>query len=155
MKKKVISVSLILFFLTMLSTVSLFDRKLQAEEYSMPAASAVSEWLEQKQDAASFSSDWLADLDNENYDEAAAVYTIDGDSSESRELLRSMRSGLGDLRSRSYGGAHVTAIANDESEHKVRVIYFTEFAGGTVTESVDVLLWPKAPVILAYKIERE
>ena len=119
------------------------------------AESDAPEWLEQKQDAASFASDWLTDLDNGQYASAAASYTVDGNRAELEKSLQSMRSGVGELSSRSYGRADVFAVATDDSEHKVRVVYFTEFSQKTVTETVDVLLWHTSPIVLAYTIEEK
>ena len=101
-----------------------------------------------KQDAASFASYWLTDLDNGDHAQAASVYTIDGD----RAQLAEQRSNLDKLASRSYEWANVTAAANDDSECKIVVEYRTEFAGKTVLEHVDVLYWRQNPVVLAYTI---
>ena len=112
-------------------------------------------WLEQRQDAASFASDWLTDLDNAEFAQAVKAYTVDGDPAENENRLRGMREGLGSLVSRTFKWATVTAVANDDSEHRVTVAYETEFANKTVVESLDVLLWPKDPVILTYRLEQE
>ncbi len=123
-----------------------------AAEDSQTMEAAPPEWLEQKQNAASFTYDWLVALDNEEYAQAAASYTVDGDTAASESFLRAQRKGLGELSSRSYEWATVTAVATDDSEHKVQVVYTTEFAQKTVTETIEVLLWHKDPIVLSYTI---
>ena len=77
-----------------------------------------------------------------------------GDKEESARLLWLTRDGLGRFSSRNYLRAEVFAVAADDSEHKVRVVYESEFSDKKVTETVDVLLWPKAMVVLAYTVAK-
>ena len=126
---------------------------LDDSEAPVAEVAAEPQWLEQIQDAASFASDWLSDLDNGEYDLAAVSYKFEGNEAENRQELESARGALGAMSSRLYVGAQVFAVATDDSEHQVRVVYESEFAKKTVTETVDVLLWPNKPVILRYLIE--
>lgn len=113
------------------------------------------EWLEQRQDASSFTYDWLIDLDNGEYEAAATSYTVDGDKAEGAARLRELRAGLGKLSSREYRGATVIAVATDDSEHQVSVAYASEFSGKTVVETVLVLLWHRPPAVLSYTLKEE
>ncbi len=150
--RKFLSCLVLLVTITASGVLDSFATALAADSAPELAASAP-EWQEQEQDAASFSSDWLTDLDNDNYASAAASYTVDGNRAELEKTLQSMRDGVGKLSSRSYIEANVFAVASDDSEHKVRVVYVTEFSQKTVAETVDILLWHKSPVVLAYTID--
>jgi len=125
------------------------------EEVPSIAASSAPAWLEERQDAASFASDWLADLDNGDYGAAAGHYKLGENRGEAVKELRDLRNGSGKLISRTYNWSNVVAIANDDSEVVVQVSYTTEFLNMTLVELVDVLSWPNATVVLEYSIEEE
>lgn len=114
---------------------------------------------EARLDAASFASDWLTDLDLEDYMDAAVSYKLGADIKASQKELRALRQPMGKLHQRSFVSAHIFAIASDDSECRVRVIYESDFDKGDVRaiviESVEVLIWPNAPRILSYIIESE
>ena len=111
------------------------------------------EWREQRQNAASFVYDWLNALDTGDYKAAARSYRVDADRNESEKILRAIRAETGKCTAREFGGAVVFAVATDESEHKVRVIYQTDCSRKNITETMEVLLWPKAPVVLRYTVQ--
>ncbi|MDR2925161.1 MAG: type II toxin-antitoxin system PemK/MazF family toxin [Azoarcus sp.] len=134
------------------SESSFFSIAFAADSAPELAANAP-QWREQKQDAASFASDWLTYLDNGQYASAVASYTVDGNRAELKKRLQSIRGGIGTLSSRSYVEATVFAAASDDSEHKIRVVFVTKFSGKTVAETVEVLLWHKPPVVLVYTID--
>jgi len=142
------------FAIAMMIILTGFVNEARADDAAFTAEARPPQWQEQRQDAASFASDWLTDLDNRDYAAAAVVYTVDADKMESQKLLQSIRAELGELSSRTFQSAQVIAAANDSSEYKVLVEYVTEFSRATVVERVEVLLWPKSPVVLAYIIEK-
>ena len=111
-------------------------------------------WLEQRQDAASFAYDWLIDLDNGDYEAAARSYRVDADTEESKKILRGVREETGQCTGREFAGAVVFAVATDKSEHKVRVVYRTDCSRKNVTETMEILLWPKASAVLRYTVEK-
>lgn len=147
LRKCIYTIAVVFIFTGMANTFA------YANDSAITEAASPPKWLEQRQNAASFASDWLTDLDHGNYAEAAKSYKVDADPAESAKQLSLTREKLGSMSSRSYKGAAVTAVANDESEMKIRVAYETEFSTKTVHESVEVLIWPKAPVILNYELE--
>lgn len=119
----------------------------------LQTAVANAEWKDQRDDASSFASDWLTDLDNMDFAAAASAYTITGEPIELEAKLQAARAGLGALRERNYGWARVLAIAHDESECRVEVVFTTRFEHGVREEWLDILLGHEAPVVMIYELK--
>ena len=130
-----------------------FQQPYRAEEYITEVVEADSTRQDKIADAASFAIDWLVALDNNDYAGAAVSYQFGENPHENAAMLENLRSPLGTYTARNYAGSVITAIANDDSEYKIQVRYLTEFPHKTVTETIDVLLWPNDPVVLLYAIE--
>lgn len=147
------------FFMRQFSTIT-FSLALLVTLFYVAASPCVAQtdvsspqsWKEEQLDAASFASDWLTDLDNGEF-MLAAELTVDGDVQGFAEYIQGIRERMGKMRSRSYHGTMVTAVANDDSEQQIMVEYATEFEAMSVTELVLVLNWQGKCKVISYMVE--